>query len=178
MRGAVIGKWTFGHLYLGLNETTGGLIAVKQVEIHPNATSQEMEKSGKAFGILENEVNITQHLHHPNIVSYLSHDRTPASMSIFFEYVSGTNISSLVRTYGKIQQSLTLSFTRQMLEGLTCLHQEGIIHRNLDSSNFLLDYNGTVKISDFGMSKISDDPNAMQSSVFWMAPEFFFGHKV
>jgi mitogen-activated protein kinase kinase kinase len=57
------------------------------------------------------------------------------------------------------------------------LHREGILHRDLKADNILLDLDGTCKISDFGISKKSDNiygndiTNSMQGSVFWMAPE-------
>lgn len=69
------------------------------------------------------------------------------------------------------------SLTRQTLEGLAYLHHEGILHRDLKADNILLDLDGSCKISDFGISKKSDNiygndiTNSMQGSVFWMAPE-------
>ena len=67
--------------------------------------------------------------------------------------------------------------TRQTLDGLAYLHREGVLHRDLKADNILLDTDGTCKISDFGISKKSDNiygndvTNGMQGSVFWMAPE-------
>jgi mitogen-activated protein kinase kinase kinase len=60
---------------------------------------------------------------------------------------------------------------------LAYLHGQGILHRDLKADNILLDLDGTCKISDFGISKKSDNiygndaGNDMQGSVFWMAPE-------
>jgi mitogen-activated protein kinase kinase kinase len=60
---------------------------------------------------------------------------------------------------------------------LAYLHREGILHRDLKADNILLDVDGTCKISDFGISKKTDNiygndkTNSMQGSVFWMAPE-------
>jgi serine/threonine protein kinase len=179
MRGAIISKWSFGQVYLGLDETTGQLMAVKQVELNPDATSQEKEKTKEALRILDNEVDIAQHLDHANIVSYLGRHRSSTTMSVFFKYVPSGSISSLMQTYGKLEHSLISSLTRQTLEGLVYLHSKGILHRDLRSNNLLLDHMGTVKISGFGASRRSDsisaidDTDTMQGSgsIFWMAPE-------
>jgi serine/threonine protein kinase len=177
IRGAVIGESTFGQVYLGLNETTGALMAVKQIEINPDAASQEADKTKEGLRILDNEIAIIQRLDHPNVVSYLGHDRTPTATSVFFGYVAGSSISSIVRTYGKLTESLTAYFTRQTLEGLAYLHSNGVVHRNINSDSILLDHNGTVRISGFGEAKVTDDIYAaadvetMPGSVFWMAPE-------
>jgi serine/threonine protein kinase len=177
IRGAVIRKWAFGQIYLGMNETTGELMAVKQVEIKSDAASQEKEREKEGLRILDNEIFITQHLDHPHVVSYFGHERTQTSMSVFFSYIAGSSIGSLVRKHGKLQESLTSSLTRQTLEGLAYLHSKGILHRDLKSDNVLLEYDGIIKISNFGASKILDGTsanegtNTMQGSVFWMAPE-------
>ena len=69
------------------------------------------------------------------------------------------------------------SLTRQTLDGLAYLHDEGILHRDLKADNILLDLTGAAKISDFGISKKTDNiygndaQYTMQGSVFWMAPE-------
>jgi serine/threonine protein kinase len=179
MRGAIISKRSFGQVYLGLDETTGQLMAVKVVKINPHGTSQEKEKTKEALSILDNEIDITQHLDHTNIVSYLGHHRSSDSMSVFFEYVPGCSITSLMQTYGDLREPLISFFTRQTLEGLAYLHSKGILHRDLRCNNLLLDHKGTVKISDFGASRKSDniyaidETNIVQdpASVFWMAPE-------
>lgn len=177
MRGQLIGKGTFGRVYLGMNMTTGELIAVKQVEVKPHATGQEKEKMKEMVRSLDIEIDTMQHLDHQNIVSYLGCERKEDSISIFLEYIPGGSIGSCLRKHGKFQESIVSSLTRQTLKGLSYLHNEGILHRDLKADNILLDIDGTAKISDFGISKKSDNiygndiTNSMQGSVFWMAPE-------
>ncbi|KAL8747372.1 MAG: hypothetical protein Q9184_007609 [Pyrenodesmia sp. 2 TL-2023] len=123
-----------------------------------------------------------QHLEHPNIVQYLGCERKEYSISIFLEYISGGSVGSCLRKHGKFEQSLVSSLTRQVLSGLAYLHQEGVLHRDLKADNILLDVDGTCKISDFGISKKTDNiygndaTNSMQGSVFWMAPEVVRSH--
>ncbi|GAM86449.1 hypothetical protein ANO11243_044630 [Dothideomycetidae sp. 11243] len=177
MRGQLIGKGTFGRVYLGMNTTTGELLAVKQVEVNPKTPNADPSKIREMVKALDQEIDTMQHLDHVNIVQYLGCERKEYSISIFLEYISGGSIGSVLRKHGKFEESVVSSLTRQTLQGLAYLHREGILHRDLKADNILLDTDGTCKISDFGISKKSRNPynndisNSMQGSVFWMAPE-------
>lgn len=177
MRGQLIGKGTFGRVYLGMNTTTGELLAVKQVEVNPKLPNTDPAKIREMVKALDQEIDTMQHLDHMNIVQYLGCEKKEFSISIFLEYISGGSIGSCLRKHGKFEEPVVSSLTRQTLLGLAYLHREGILHRDLKADNILLDLDGTCKISDFGISKRSADPyinditNSMQGSVFWMAPE-------
>jgi mitogen-activated protein kinase kinase kinase len=177
MRGQLIGKGTFGRVYLGMNTTTGELLAVKQVEVNHNAPNTDPAKIREMVKALDIEIDTMKDLDHVNIVQYLGCERKEYSISIFLEYISGGSVGSCLRKHGKFEESVVSSLTRQTLNGLAYLHSEGILHRDLKADNILLDLDGTCKISDFGISKRSANPynnditNSMQGSVFWMAPE-------
>ncbi|VUC23681.1 unnamed protein product [Clonostachys rosea] len=176
-KGQLIGKGTYGRVYLGMNATTGEFLAVKEVEVNPRAAGGDKEKMREMVAALDQEIDTMQHLDHMNIVQYLGCERKETSISIFLEYISGGSIGSCLRKHGKFEESLVSSLTRQALAGLAYLHREGILHRDLKADNILLDLDGTCKISDFGISKKTDNiygndkTNSMQGSVFWMAPE-------
>jgi mitogen-activated protein kinase kinase kinase len=173
-KGELIGKGTYGRVYLGMT-TIGEFLAVKQVEVSRNSHDTEHQK--EMIAALNQEIETMQHLDHVNIVQYLGCERKEYGMSIFLEYISGGSIGSCLRKHGRFDEPLVRSLTRQTLSGLEYLHREGILHRDLKADNILLDVDGTCKISDFGISKktdniYGDDPgNSMQGSVFWMAPE-------
>ncbi|KAF4589269.1 MAP kinase kinase kinase [Ophiocordyceps camponoti-floridani] len=176
-KGQLIGKGTYGRVYLGMNATTGEFLAVKEVEVNAKAANGDRGKMRELVTALDQEIDTMQHLDHVNIVQYLGCERKEASISIFLEYISGGSIGSCLRKHGKFEEPVVSSLTRQTLSGLAYLHREGILHRDLKADNILLDLDGTCKISDFGISKKTDNiygndkTNSMQGSVFWMAPE-------
>lgn len=176
-KGQLIGKGTYGRVYLGMNATTGEFLAVKEVEVNPKAAQGDKNKMREMVAALDQEIDTMQHLDHVNIVQYLGCERKETSISIFLEYISGGSIGSCLRKHGKFEESVVSSLTQQTLSGLAYLHREGILHRDLKADNILLDLDGTCKISDFGISKKTDNiygndkTNSMQGSVFWMAPE-------
>lgn len=176
-KGQLIGKGTYGRVYLGMNATTAEFLAVKEVEVNPKAAAGDKNKMKELVAALDQEIDTMQHLDHVNIVQYLGCERKETSISIFLEYIPGGSIGSCLRKHGKFEESVVASLTRQTLSGLAYLHREGILHRDLKADNILLDVDGTAKISDFGISKKTDNiygndkTNSMQGSVFWMAPE-------
>ncbi|TQB71211.1 hypothetical protein MPDQ_007741 [Monascus purpureus] len=177
IRGQLIGKGTYGRVYLGMNADNGEVLAVKQVEINPRLVGQDTDRVKEMVAAMDHEIDTMQHLEHPNIVQYLGCERGEFSISIYLEYISGGSIGSCLRKHGKFEESVVKSLTRQTLSGLAYLHDKGILHRDMKADNILLDLDGTCKISDFGISKKSDNiygndsSNSMQGSVFWMAPE-------
>jgi mitogen-activated protein kinase kinase kinase len=177
IRGQLIGKGTYGRVYLGMNADNGEVLAVKLVEINPRIAGTDKDKVKEMVAALDQEIDTMQHLEHPNIVQYLGCERGEFSISIYLEYISGGSVGSCLRKHGKFEESVVRSLTRQTLGGLAYLHDKGILHRDLKADNILLDLDGTCKISDFGISKKTDDiygndsSNSMQGSVFWMAPE-------
>ncbi|KAH9064131.1 MAP kinase [Lactarius vividus] len=177
VRGELIGKGNFGRVYLALNATTGEMIAVKQVEIPRTASDKNDSRQVTVVEALKLESETLKDLDHPNIVQYLGFEETPNFLSIFLEYVPGGSVGSCLRKYGRFEQNVTKYFTEQILSGLEYLHSKGILHRDLKADNILVEKTGICKISDFGISKRTDDINeqnvltAMQGTVFWMAPE-------
>ncbi|KAI0068431.1 kinase-like protein [Artomyces pyxidatus] len=177
VRGELIGKGNFGRVYLALNATTGEMIAVKQVEIPRTASDKNDARQITVVEALKLESETLKDLDHPNIVQYLGFEETPTFLSIFLEYVPGGSVGSCLRKYGRFDEDVVKSFSAQILGGLEYLHSKGILHRDLKADNILVEKTGVCKISDFGISKRTDDINgqnvltAMQGTVFWMAPE-------
>lgn len=187
MKGALIGQGSFGSVYLALHAVTGELMAVKQVEV-PSAsgTSQLDAKKNAMVEALKHEIGLLRDLKHDNIVQYLGSNSDETHLNIFLEYVPGGSVATMLVNYGPLGESLIQNFVRQILQGLSYLHSRDIIHRDIKGANILVDNKGTVKISDFGISKrveasslLSSSSSSkkaaqrvsLQGSVFWMAPE-------
>ncbi|KAI3649085.1 hypothetical protein MP228_006939 [Amoeboaphelidium protococcarum] len=212
VKGALVGTGSFGNVYLGLNAFTGEFMAVKQVllpvdaqmaksessevpvsapsAVHNNAKIQTRRK--QMVEALQREIGLLRELEHPNIVRYLGSESTDSYLNIFLEYVPGGSLCTVISTYGTIEEALIKTYVRQILGGLSYLHQKNIVHRDIKSANILVDNKGIVKISDFGISKkmaqadVSDRgsvislypkgvggnrTSALQGSVFWLSPE-------
>lgn len=184
MKGALIGQGSFGCVYLALHAVTGELLAVKQVETPaPGANTQSDNRKKSMIEALKREIGLLRDLRHPNIVQYLGCSSSADYLNIFLEYVPGGSVQTMLNSYGALPEPLVRSFVRQILTGLSYLHNRDIIHRDIKGANILVDNKGTIKISDFGISKKLEATNilsgannnkhrpSLQGSVFWMAPE-------
>ena len=82
VRGELIGKGTYGRVYLALNATTGEMIAVKQVEIPKTDADRDDKRQVSVVEALKLESETLKDLDHPNIVQYLGFEQTPDFLSM------------------------------------------------------------------------------------------------
>eukprot|EP01028_Stygiella_incarcerata_P001863 TRINITY_DN1347_c0_g1_i4.p1 TRINITY_DN1347_c0_g1~~TRINITY_DN1347_c0_g1_i4.p1 ORF type:complete len:605 (+),score=198.32 TRINITY_DN1347_c0_g1_i4:101-1915(+) len=171
-KGGMIGSGGVGKVYLGLDTRTGELMAVKEVELLGTTRSLQTLVNN-----LLTEISLMKELHHENIVRYIGGERVGNRLNIFMEYVPGGSLASVIKNFGGLRESVVRAYTRQILEGLSYLHQNRIVHRDIKGQNLLLSTDGTVKLSDFGASKriqdivSMDGYQSLKGTPYWMAPE-------
>ncbi|XP_028764133.1 mitogen-activated protein kinase kinase kinase 5 isoform X2 [Neltuma alba] len=169
-KGKLIGRGTFGSVYVATNRETGALCAMKEVEIFPDDP-----KSAECIKQLEQEIKVLSQLKHTNIVQYYGSEIVEDRFYIYLEYVHPGSINKYVREHcGAITESVVRSFTRHILSGLAYLHSKKTIHRDIKGANLLVDSTGVVKLADFGMAKHLTGHAAdlsLKGSPYWMAPE-------
>lgn len=188
IKGSLIGEGSFGSVYLALHAITGELMAVKQVELPSAMKGTEFDqRKNTMVTALKHEIELLQGLQHPNIVQYLGTSADDHNLNIFLEYVPGGSIAEMLKSYNTFPEALIKNFVRQILAGLSYLHNRDIIHRDIKGANILVDNKGGIKISDFGISKRVEASAmlgtsagsskghlhrpSLQGSVYWMAPE-------
>lgn len=111
-------------------------------------------------------------------MNYIGSEIVNNSFCIYLEYMSGGSICSIYQKYGTLKESIIKAYTRQILDGLVYLHDNKVAHCDLKGANVLVDQDGTVKLSDFGCSKLfensfsqTDFTGIIRGSLAWMAPE-------
>ncbi|KAJ6305613.1 hypothetical protein OIU78_021042 [Salix suchowensis] len=168
-KGKLLGRGTFGHVYLGFNSGSGQFCAIKEVTvISDDSTSKECLKQ------LNQEINLLSQLSHSNIVRYYGSELSEERLSVYLEYVSGGSVHKLLQEYGAFKEPVIQNYTRQILSGLAYLHGRNTVHRDIKGANILVDPNGVIKLVDFGMAKHITTCSSMLSfkgSPYWMAPE-------
>ncbi|CAJ1942745.1 unnamed protein product [Sphenostylis stenocarpa] len=169
-KGKLIGRGTFGSVYVATNRETGALCAMKEVEIFPGDP-----KSAECTKQLEQEIKVLSQLKNSNIVQYYGSEIVGDRFYIYLEYVHPGSINKYVREHcGAITESVIRNFTRHILSGLAYLHSKKTIHRDIKGANLLVDSAGVVKLADFGMAKHLNGFEAnlsLRGSPYWMAPE-------
>ncbi|MFQ6660423.1 hypothetical protein Gotur_028955 [Gossypium turneri] len=135
------------------------------------------------------EVNIMRKIQHKNVVQFFGACTTPPNLCIvtvyilgpFSEFMSGGSIYDLLhKQKSGFKLPLLLKLAIDVSEGMSYLHQNGIMHRDLKAANLLMDENGVVKIADFGVARVQAQPGVMTAETGtyrWMAPEVGEGFK-
>ncbi|OCT75448.1 hypothetical protein XELAEV_18030628mg [Xenopus laevis] len=177
--GKLLGRGAFGEVYLCYDVDTGRELAVKQVPFDPD--SQETSKEVNA---LECEIQLLKLHRHDRIVQYYGclRDPTEKKLSIFVEYMPGGSIKDQLKAYGALTENVTRRYTRQILQGVSYLHGNMIVHRDIKGANILRDSAGNVKLGDFGASKriqticmSGTGIKSVTGTPYWMSPEVISG---
>ncbi|XP_063063216.1 mitogen-activated protein kinase kinase kinase 22 [Engraulis encrasicolus] len=179
-QGKLLGRGAFGEVYLCYDADTGRELAVKQVPFDP--TCQDTSKEVNA---LECEIQLLKNLHHERIVQYYGSLRDPDTkkLSIFVEFMPGGSIKDQLKAYGALTEKVTRRYTRQILQGVSYLHNNMIVHRDIKGANILRDSSGNVKLGDFGAGKRiqticmsgSSGIKSVTGTPYWMSPEVING---
>ncbi|KAK4796226.1 hypothetical protein SAY86_028552 [Trapa natans] len=168
-KGKLVGRGTFGHVYVGFNSESGEMCAMKEVTLF----SDDMKSKESAKQLMQ-EITMLSRLQHPNIVQYYGSETVDDKLYIYLEYISGGSIYKILQEYGRLGELAIRSYTQQILSGLAYLHAKSTVHRDIKGANILVDPNGRVKLADFGMAKHITGhscPLSLKGSPYWMAPE-------
>ena len=113
-------------------------------------------------------------LRHDNIVSFLGCSLVNLNLMIVMEYVSGGSLFSVLQTFGSLPLSSVRRYGRDVLRGLTYLHERDVVHRDVKPQNVLVRVDGMCKLTDFGASaKVAQlqQEGALIGTPFYMSPE-------
>lgn len=131
-------------VYLASHKDTGAKVAIKLLK----EELQDKEKITDRFtqeGLLK--------LDHPNIVKVLAvgtHSNTPY---IVMDYIEGSDLEEVIKSKGRLPVEKALNIFTQILQALSYVHSKGVIHRDIKPKNILIDKEGNVKLTDFGIAK-------------------------
>ncbi|XP_035538820.1 serine/threonine-protein kinase EDR1-like isoform X4 [Juglans regia] len=166
--GTRVGIGFFGEVFRGI--WNGTEVAIK-VFLEQDLTAENMED-------FCNEISILSRLRHPNVILFLGACMKPPRLSMVTEYMELGSLYYLIHLSGqkkKLSWRRRLKMLRDICRALMCIHRMKIVHRDIKSANCLVNKNWTVKICDFGLSRIvTESPMKDASSAGtpeWMAPE-------
>ncbi len=164
-----------GMSYVYLAEDT---INKKQVAV--KIMKEETFKDPLNIARFQREARACASLRHPNIVEIYDIDEYKGKPYIVMEYVESKSLKDLLITRGAFSPLEACDIIYQLADALMHAHEHGVIHRDIKPQNVMMQYDGGVKLLDFGIATISDAPNITQKdmvvgSVHYMAPEMLKG---
>ncbi|CAH8264681.1 unnamed protein product [Arabidopsis lyrata] len=146
--GKLLGHGSFAKVYLAKNINSGEDVAIKVID------KEKIVKSGMA-GHIKREISILRRVRHPYIVHLLEVMATKTKIYIVMEYVRGGELYNTVAR-GRLREGTARRYFQQLISAVAFCHSRGVYHRDLKLENLLLDDMGNVKVSDFGLSVVSE----------------------
>ncbi|CAK56670.1 unnamed protein product (macronuclear) [Paramecium tetraurelia] len=138
---AVIGRGSYGIVYVGMNIDTNQVVAIKVVPLQCDQQS------------LRKEIDIMKDLDCPNIVKLLDVVQTPNNCYIVSELCTGGDLREYMKRHGCLTEQQALPIITQILKGILQSFKRGIVHRDLKPANILITAENIFKIADFGFAK-------------------------
>ena len=177
---SLLGRGGMGAVYLALQTSLDRSVAIKLLPLEVSADEAFAQRFVR-------EARAMARLSHPHITAVHDFGKTGEGHLYFvMEFVDGANLASMIHGPG-LQPAQALAIAGQVCEALAYAHAQGIVHRDIKPANVLVDRNGQLKVSDFGIARIAEPGagafTATQTGVVvgtpdYMAPEQMRGTPV
>src|SRR5438105_7620469 len=171
----VLGEGGMGIVYKAVDPGVGPPVAIKMMTGN-FADNPDLLKR------FEREARSTGKLAHRNIVTIFDLGTENGHPYMVIEYIAGETLDHIISTRKRMSLVEKTEIMIQILEGLQYAHDNGIVHRDIKPGNVMLLKDGTVKILDFGIARISDNSmtktGQIVGTINYMSPEQFNGHVV
>ena len=166
--GRLLGKGAFGKVNIALHLASGRLVAIKSFNKKKLTTRRAKRK-------IKTEIEVLSKLRNPFCTQIYDYFETDTHILIVMEYVCG-DLLSYMRKRSKVSEPTAKIIFKQIIKGLQYIHKKKIVHRDIKLDNVLIDLTNTVKICDFGVSRILSPGDTMYEhcgTPAYIAPEIF-----
>jgi CRP-like cAMP-binding protein len=168
----IIGRGAFSIVYKGLHTGLNMPVGIKMMR-HDMASYPEFLDS------FRNEAKTIAGLSHNHIVKVYDFDERYKTLFIIMEYLKGDSLKDMICHLRAIAPSLTVKFLIQICSALAYAHRCGIIHRDINPSNIIVQPNDQIKILDFGLAcPTGTEDFSNIGTPYYMAPEQIEGEPV
>ncbi|KDO66334.1 hypothetical protein CISIN_1g013407mg [Citrus sinensis] len=146
--GRTIGEGTFAKVKFARNSETGEPVALKILD-------KEKVLKHKMAEQIKREVATMKLVKHPNVVRLYEVMGSKTKIFIVLEFVTGGELFDKIVNHGRMKEDEARRYFQQLINAVDYCHSRGVYHRDLKPENLLLDAYGNLKVSDFGLSALS-----------------------
>ncbi|KAF9661304.1 hypothetical protein SADUNF_Sadunf19G0054200 [Salix dunnii] len=146
--GRLLGQGNFAKVYYGRNLITGQSVAIKAID------KEKVLKVG-LMDQIKREISIMRLVKHPNVLQLYEVMATKNKIYFVIEYAKGGELFNKVAK-GRLKEDVARMYFQQLIRAIDFCHSRGVSHRDLKPENLLLDENGGLKVSDFGLSATAE----------------------
>jgi serine/threonine-protein kinase len=170
----LLGKGGMGEVYRADDIKLGQAVALKFLP-------PQFSKEPIRLEYFHNEVRLARQVSHPNVCRVHDIGEVEGQHFLSMEYVDGEDLATLIRRIGRLPQDKGLDIAQQICAGMAAAHDRGVLHRDLKPANVMLDGRGRVKITDFGLARLTTEQEGSDARIgtpAYMAPEQLAGGQV
>lgn len=146
--GRLLGCGAFAKVYHARDINTGQSVAIKVINKH------KISHNAHLVANVKREIDIMRQLHHPYIVKLCEVMATKTKIFFVMEFVKGGELFAKVAK-GRLNEPQSRKYFHQLISAIGYCHAIGVFHRDLKPENLLIDENGDLKVSDFGLSAVT-----------------------
>ncbi|XP_029128719.1 CBL-interacting serine/threonine-protein kinase 9 isoform X3 [Cajanus cajan] len=143
--GKTIGEGSFARVKFARNVENDSHVAIKILDRNHVLKHKMMEQ-------LQKEISAMKMINHPNVIKIYEVMASKTKIYIVLELVNGGELFDKIATNGRLKEDEARSYFHQLINAVDYCHSRGVYHRDLKPENLLLDSNGILKVSDFGLS--------------------------
>ncbi|KAG2552347.1 hypothetical protein PVAP13_9KG423500 [Panicum virgatum] len=151
--GRTIGEGTFAKVRFAKNTENGDPVAIKILD-------KEKVQRHRLVEQIKREICTMKLVKHPNVVRLFEVMGSKARIFIVLEYVTGGELFEIIATNGRLKEDEARKYFQQLINAVDYCHSRGVYHRDLKLENLLLDAAGNLKVSDFGLSALTEQLKA------------------
>ena len=170
-----LGAGGMANVYLAEDQELGRRVAIKILNDRHAGDDQFVAR-------FRNEAKNAASLSHPNIVSIYDRGEAEGTYYIAMEYLDGKSLKELILERGPAPVSVAVDYARQILAALRFAHRNGLVHRDIKPHNVLVDGEGHVKVTDFGIARAGASQMTEEGSIIgtaqYLSPEQARGTQV
>lgn len=168
----VVGKGSFGKVFQVRKKDTGNIYAMKVLK-------KEQLLKRKQVAHTQTERKVLEEIDNPFIVSLRFAFQTQDKLYMVLDYFTGGELFFHLKSNGRFSEELARFYAAEITLALECLHKHTIVYRDLKPENVLLDEEGHIRLTDFGLSKESISGNTLTHTFCgtpeYLAPEVIHG---
>src|ERR1041384_6056151 len=175
-----LGRGAMGVVYHAIDPNIGRPVAIKTIQLGQGRKPEEVEKMRER---LFREARSAGMLSHPGIVTIYDVEQQGDLPYIAMEYVDGPTVDQVMSEPGTIAPERMFNILAQAAVALDYAHSKAIVHRDIKPANIMIAKDGTTKITDFGIAKITAPEHltmtgAIVGTPHYMSPEQVQGQSV
>ena len=156
-------------VYEAIDPSIGRRIALKELQMPPNLVGSAKRERIERF---YREAKAAGHLTHPNIVTIYEVGEEAGRHFIAMEFLEGQTLQDAIEIRGAIPPKEAVDIVLQILDGLQYAHEHGVIHRDIKPANIQLLPGGRVKLTDFGIARITAEPSITANGQIFGTPSY------